>query len=63
MKIKILKIEVGTKLLYKKKEVKVGEVIDLPKERAEHYIKKGIAEAVKDEPTKTKKSEKWVKGV
>lgn len=54
MNVKITKIDVGEILLYNGKAVKVGDVIDLPKERANHYITLGKAEVIKTENKKSK---------
>ncbi|WP_033829097.1 hypothetical protein [Bacillus andreraoultii] len=61
MKIKFVKIDVGEKLLYEGKEVKVGDVIDLPKERADYYIGRGKAEKVRVERAKSKSESKETK--
>lgn len=52
MKVKVVKIEKGTKLVYKGKTVKIGDVLDLPKDRAEYYVAKGLMEVVKEKSKK-----------
>jgi hypothetical protein len=58
MKVKFVKIDVGTKLVHNGKVVNVGDILDLPKDRAEHYISKGNAEEVKEKSTKKNRKEK-----
>ena len=53
MKIKFTNIGVGEKFVHNKKVVNVGDVIDVPKERAEDLIARGKAEKVV-EPKTTK---------
>lgn len=52
MKVKVVNIETGTKLVYKGKAVKIGDVLDLPKDRAEYYVAKGLMEVVKEKSKK-----------
>lgn len=58
MKIKFKHIEPNMQYTYKGKILKVGDEIDLPKDRAEHYIEQGNAEAVKESPKQTKSASK-----
>ncbi|WP_427036503.1 hypothetical protein [Cytobacillus pseudoceanisediminis] len=50
MKIKFVKINHDQKFVHNKKVVNVGDVIDLPKERAVALVMRGVAEAVKEAP-------------
>lgn len=57
MKIKFVKITHDEKFVHNKKTVNVGDVIDLPKARAEYFVNRGIAEVVKETPKKIDKNE------
>jgi hypothetical protein len=54
MKIKIVHIGEGEKIVHNKNVVNVGDVIDVPKSSAEIFVARGIAEVVKEAPKKTK---------
>lgn len=58
MKIKIANLNTNEVLLYKGETLKVGDVIDLPQSRAEHYVKRGKAVFIKDENKKTESQNK-----
>ena len=62
MKVKFSQIDKNEQFTYKGKIVQLGDEIDLPKDRAEHYIEQGKAEAVKESPkpkaTKNKEESK-----
>lgn len=50
MKIRFTEIENGKKIVHNKKYVNVGDIVELPKARAEHYVSQGQAEVVKEAP-------------
>lgn len=50
MKIKFIEIKQGEIFVHNEKSVNVGDVVDIPKERAVIYIARGKAEAVKETP-------------
>lgn len=52
MKVKFINIPNDVKIIYKKKGVKVGDIVDLPKARAESYIKRKMAKAYVEEDVK-----------
>lgn len=58
MKIKFVSINHDEKFVHNKKYVNVGDVIDLPKDRAEYFIARGKAEEVKESPKKNKNESK-----
>lgn len=55
MKIKFVSIRKDERFVHKNKPVNIGDVIDIPKERAEELIARGKAEAVKEAPKKKDK--------
>lgn len=57
MKIKFIEIAINQKFVHNKQVVNVGDVIDIPKERAEEFIARGIAEKVKVVPKKNESNE------
>lgn len=63
MKIKFNRIGYGEKFTYKNAVVNEGDILDVPKDRAEYYIANGKAEAVKDEPKVEKQTKIKNKGV
>lgn len=54
MKIKFIDIGVGEMFLYKGNVVNVGDVIDVPKDRAEDLIARGKAEKITTKETNEK---------
>lgn len=58
MKIKFRQIDKNEQFVHKGKPVRIGDEIDLPKDRAEHYIEQGKAEEVKSMPSKQQKESK-----
>jgi len=55
MKVKFIQINHDEIFVHNNKVVNVGDIVDLPKERAEHYVARGKAEVVKEAPKKSKK--------
>lgn len=59
MKVKFKNLSKDEKLFKNKKEIKVGDIVELSDERAKHYIAQDKAEQVKEQPkNKPKKDEK-----
>ncbi|WP_163530889.1 hypothetical protein [Halobacillus ihumii] len=52
MKVKFIEVKHDEIFVKDKKKIKVGDIVDLPKDRAESFIARGKAEKFKEQPKK-----------
>lgn len=57
MKIKFIKIGVNEKFIHGENVVNVGDIVDVPKDRANDLVARGKAELVKEAPKKNAKND------